>query len=432
MPAGRAVVVGGGVVGCASALALRRAGWDAVVVERHGEVGHGSTSASCGIVRRFYSQPGMVALAHEAVQIWADWAGWLGPIDEDPAVFQRPGMLVIPPRIDDGVRRVVASMRDAGVEVEVLDEAALRERFPWVDTAAHHPPRAPDDPEFLEPTGRRLEGAVFERGAGYVVSPGLATHNLRLAGEREGVRYRMGAAVTRIGAAAAGRLLRVDLGSGERIEADAVLNAAGPHSAVVNRLAGVRLPLETRPLRREVHALENPLHARGEVTPVVGDLDGGGYFRPESGGRDIIVGSTDPACDPLEWVADPDDFVTSVTEPYRERQCLRMMQRFPELKLGPRRGVVGLYDVTVQDWYPIADKTDLPGYFVCIGTSGSSFKTAPVLGELMARLIEVNGAGRDTDAEPLQLELPRTGRRVDTAFLSRNRSALTSTGTVIG
>jgi sarcosine oxidase subunit beta len=341
-------------------------------------------------------------------------------------------MLMIPPRIDAGVRAVVAAMRAVGVDVELLDEPALRARFPFLDTGARFPPKAAGDPAFLEPTGRRLEGAVFERDAGYVVSPGLATHNLRLAGEREGVRYRLNASVSRIREGPGGNGLEVVLGTGECLEADAVLNAAGPHSAAVNHLADVSLPLETRPLRREVHALKNPLYERGETLPVVGDLDGGGYFRPESGGRDVIVGSTDPACDPLEWIEDPDDYPGAITEEYRERQCVRMMQRLPELELGPRRGVVGLYDVTVQDWYPIADRTDRPGYFVCIGTSGSSFKTAPVLGGLMAELMGSNREGRDTDAEPLRLELPRIGARVDTSFLSRRRRPLASSGTVIG
>jgi len=168
------------------------------------------------------------------------------------------------------------------------------------------------------------------------------------------------------------------------------------------------------------------------VLPIVGDLDGGIYFRPEAGGRDIIVGSTDPACDPLEFLDDPDDFNRNITQPYRERQSLRLMKRFPAVTMGRPRGVADLYDVTVQDWYPIVDKTDLPGYYVCIGTSGSSFKTAPVLAMLTAQIIEACEAGRDTDAAPLQLALPHIDRTIDTRFLSRNRRELTSSGTVIG
>ena len=100
--------------------------------------------------------------------------------------------------------------------------------------------------------------------------------------------------------------------------------------------------------------------------------------------------------------------------------------------MAPARGVASLYDVTLRDWYPIADRTDLPGYYVCIGTSGSSFKTAPVLGQLMAEIVEAAEAGRDVDADPVRLDLPRAGVTIDTRFLSRLRGEISSTGTVIG
>jgi sarcosine oxidase subunit beta len=108
------------------------------------------------------------------------------------------------------------------------------------------------------------------------------------------------------------------------------------------------------------------------------------------------------------------------------------MKRFSEVRLGPARGLAALYDVTVRDWYPIADRTDLPGYYVCIGTSGSSFKTAPVLGRLMAEIIDACEGGRDTDDDPVQLQLPRAGIAIDTRFLSRLRGEIRTTGTVIG
>jgi sarcosine oxidase subunit beta len=428
----RAAVVGAGVVGCAVGLELRRRGFDVTVVDKNGDAGHGSTSASCGIVRRFYSQPGMVAMAHEAAGIWAEWASWIGPIDDDAAVFHRPGMLFIPPRIDDSVRGIVAEMKKIGIGVELLSPDRVAERFPFLDLASQFPPKAPLDGDFFEPAGGRIEGAVFEEGAGYVVSPGLATLNLRSAGEREGVRFVLNREVVAIRTPAPGRF-GLETGKGETIESEVVVNVAGPHSSKVNRLAGVELPLETRALRREVHALTNPRfdERRGPGVPVLGDLDSGVYARPESGGRDLIVGTTDPQGDVLEWV-DPDDYAEGLTEAYRQRQCLRLMKRFPEIRLGRSRGVVSLYDVTVQDWYPIVDRTDLPGYYVCIGTSGSSFKTAPVLGRLMAEIVEACQGGRDTDRNPIQLELPRAGVCVDTTFLSRLRGRIRTTGSVIG
>jgi sarcosine oxidase subunit beta len=428
----RVCVIGAGVVGCSVGLELRRRGCEVTVVDRNGDVGHGSTSASCGIVRRFYSQPGMIAMAHEAAWIWADWASYLGPIDDDLAVFRRPGMLFIPPRVDEGIRGIVAEMKRVGIRVSLLSSDEVASRFSFLDTASQFPPKPVDHPDFFEPTDERIEGAIFEEDAGYVVSPGLATQNLRRAAERAGVRFLLNREVTKIRRQERdGFRLEFEDGS---LDSGVVINVAGPHSARVNRLAGVELPLETRPLRREVHALANPLFTEGADggVPIVGDLDGGIYFRPESGGRDLIVGTTDPECDPPEWLDDPDDYEQGVTDTYRQRQCLRLMKRFPRVRLGPARGLAALYDVTLRDWYPIVDRTDLAGYYVCIGTSGSSFKTAPVLGRLMAEIVDGCESGHDTDLEPIRLQLPRAGLSVDTRFLSRLRGEIRTTGTVIG
>ena len=428
-----AAIVGAGVIGCSIAIELRRRGFDVTVIDRNGEAGHGSTSASCGIVRRFYSQPGMIAMAHEALAVWADWAGYLGPVDEDLAVLHQPGVLFIVPRADDSIRTLLAEMQRIGIKAKFLSAGEVRDRFPYLDTASHFPARPVSDPSFLDPGNRPIAGAIFEEDSGYVVSPGVATSNLRRAGEREGVRFLLNQEVKAIRAASP-RHFRIETAGHHSIECDVVVNAAGPHSGVVNRMANATLPLETRPLRREVHVLANPLYGRprGDSLPVVGDLDGGVYFRPESGGRDIVVGSTDPDCDTRDFVTDPDHYDESITDLYRERQCLRLMQRFPDVRLGRPRGIASLYDVTVRDWYPIADKTDVPGYYVCIGTSGSCFKTAPVLGSLMAELIQSGEDGRDTDRDPVTLPLPRIGVSVDTRFLSRRRGELQTTATVIG
>ena len=432
--ASEVVVIGGGVIGCAIGLELRRRGVDVAVLDRNGEVGHGTTSSSCGIVRRFYSQPGMTAMAHESAQIWADWGAYLGPIDEDPAVFKRPGAAFLLTELTRELRERAASMQRIGIPTRVLTAQELHERFPYLDVASNHPPRSIDDPAFLEAgTGSPIGGAVFEEDSGYVVSPGLATHNLRLAGEREGVRFLLNREVRSISGSGEDPFV-LGLSDGTTVESDVLVNASGPHSAGVNAMAGVQLPLETRPLVREVHSLENPLRGtpQGARLPIVADLDGGIYFRPEAGDAALIVGSTDPSCDELEWVEDPDSARTSISQRYRERQCLRLMKRFPAVRLGPPRGLASLYDVTVLDWYPIVDKTDRPGYYACIGTSGSSFKTAPVLGSLMAQIVTETEQGRDVDEEPIRLELPRINQTIDTSFLSRRRAPLESSDTVIG
>ncbi|MFT5052061.1 MAG: sarcosine oxidase subunit beta [Chlamydiales bacterium] len=428
------IIIGAGVIGCSLALELARRGEQPLVLDKHGAAGHGSTSASCGIVRCFYSTLTMAAMARSGRGIWETWRDYLrAPEDEDLARFEQPGMLFIPAAIDDGIRAIMGHMQAVGVEAELLSGAEVAARFPFFDTASQAPVRQPNDPDFFEPTGRTIAGAVFEHGAGYVVSPMLAAQNLRDAGEREGAQFQLGQGVVRVERSEEAPRFTLIMEDGGSLTCDVLVNVAGPHSSVVNTMVGAQLPIETRALRREVHAVDNPCHTSdgGPGVPVVGDLDGGLYFRPEAGGNQLITGSLDPACDTLEWV-DPDGWNDGVTTDAHQRQVMRMMKRFPDVRFEKPSGVAGLYDVTPIDWNPVLDRTDTAGYYVAIGTSGSSFKTAPVIGSVMAQLIQTCEGGHDHDARPLQVKLPGTGFEIDLGFFSRHRGAHTSTGTVIG
>lgn len=429
------VIIGAGIVGCSVALELARRGERPRVVDRLGEAGHGTTAACCGLVRHYYSTDTLVAMTVESAAIWDAWGEYcLADEGEQVAHFLRSGMLFIPPAIDDEVRATMERMGRHGVNAELLSCEELAARFPFLNTRSHFPVRSPGDEDFLEDTGRDLEGAVFEKDAGYVISPLLATSNLRAAAEREGATFLMGSGVAAIEKSVGPQRFRLTLDDGTTLDAGVLVNVAGPHSVPVNRMAGVKLPLEIRALRKEINAVHNPefVDGKGSSLPPVGDLNSGIYFRPESGGRELIVGSLDPECDPHEWLDDPDQLNVDCTPPIHERHLMRLMKRFPEVLFEKRRGLASLYDVTLCDWNPVLDRTDEPGYYVAIGTSGSSFKTAPVIGQVMAELIGACEAGRDHDRDPLRVELPRSGFELDVGFFSRNREGHHSSNTVLG
>jgi len=149
------------------------------------------------------------------------------------------------------------------------------------------------------------------------------------------------------------------------------------------------------------------------------DSDVGAYWRPEVGNH-ILSGSEDPECDPREWIKDPDDFNRNLTEQARV-QAYRLAQRIPSLRIPNRiQGVVDLYDVT-DDWIPIYDKSDLPGFYMAVGTSGNQYKNAPVVGKMMAELIEQCEHGRDHDKEPVAFGLKHLQRDISMKFYSRLR-----------
>jgi sarcosine oxidase subunit beta len=412
-----AVIVGAGVIGAAISLELARAGRRVVVVDRGPSVGSGSTSASSAIVRFHYSTFTGVAAAWESRQVWADWRAHLGY--DDPAglaSFVRTGMLVLDP-VPGGWKPTTVLFDAVGVPWEEWGPDEIARRVNGLDTGLFGPPRAVDSPEFFdEPRGRI--GGTFTPDAGYVDDPRLAAQNLAAAARQQGATYRLRREVTAVDGDGP-RRWRVRTTEGD-IDTDVVVNAAGPWSSALNRLAGANadFAVTSRPLRQEVHQLAAPDGVPGVA---LADPDLGVYLRPHGAGQ-LVVGGLEPDCDPLEWLDDPDDADPRPTQRVFEAQAWRAARRLPDLTVPNRpSGVTGVYDAT-PDWTPIYDRTSLPGFYVAMGTSGNQFKNAPVVGQLMAALVDAVETGHDHDVDPVVFTAPRTGNRLDLATYSRLRT----------
>jgi len=416
-----AIVIGAGVIGAAVALGLARSGRRVISIDKLPAAGYGSTSGSCAIIRPFYSTVDGSALAYESHFYWRDWANFLGVEDERGLTrYVNCGSMVLKCRRNKYLEPVLRVMREIGCPFRELTPAEVRDRLPIAVTHSFDPPRRPDDPAFGEPNGEELPGAVLFTTSGYVADPQLAAHNLQVAAEASGATFRFNATVTEI-LRKDGRAAGVMLASGERIDAPVIVNVGGPHSYKLNALAGVveGMSIKTRALRHEVAHVPSPPGFDYERDGIhFSDQDAAIYCRPEIGNH-ILVGSEDPECDERQWV-DPDDFNREFSEQWRV-QVMRLAQRFPDLPIPSRaKGIVELYDVS-DDWIPIYDKSDLPGFYMAVGTSGNQFKNAPVVGEMMAELIEACENGRDHDADPVSFHLKHIDRTVSLGFYSRRR-----------
>ncbi|MGE0137046.1 MAG: NAD(P)/FAD-dependent oxidoreductase [Ilumatobacteraceae bacterium] len=427
-----AVVIGAGIIGASVALELARSGRSVVCVDLGPGAGAGSTSASSALIRFSYSTRDAVLTAWESAPYWSNWADHLGDVDPDGmATFVRAGMLIFD-EPGGTMGRVTSLWDQVGVPYERLDAAEIVRRVPSLDTGSYFPPRTIDDPAFGEEATGRLS-AVFDPNAGYVDDPLLAARNVAHAARRLGVQFRFRERVVGV-STADGHVRAVECASGRSIAAPVVVNAAGPHSGQLNRIAGVTddMRIGQRCLRQEVFVVPAP----GELSleagmPIVIDLDLGQYFRPQPGPT-LLVGGTEAACDPLEWIDDPDDFDEHPTVERFETATLRLARRMPSVGVPLRPvGLAALYDVA-DDWVPIYDKSSLGGWYLACATSGNQFKNAPLAGKFIRALVDAAAEGRDHDREPVRFRGQLTGLDIDLSSFSRRRDPAPTSGTVMG
>jgi len=428
-----AIIIGTGIIGGAIGLELAKRGSRTLNVDKLPAAGYGSTSNTCAIIRFHYSTAEGIAMARESYYYWLDWPKHIGTPDESGmAHYINTGCMVIKNEENQYLEHVLPHLDDLKVVYEDLRPEELKELLPYVDTRQFGPPVLAGDPRFGQPTGEAVAGAIYIPESGFINDPQLACHNQQRGCEARGGQFLFNAEVVEI-LTEDGHVAGIKLADGTEILAPVVVNAAGPHSFKINRMAGVEegMRIRTRALKREVCHVPAPKGLDFNVLgTMISDGDTGSYARPEVG-NNLLVGSQDPECDNQEWV-DPDDYDQSFTDQWKT-QVMRKAQRIPSLPIPEQqRGVVDLYDVS-DDWLPIYDVSDLSGFYMAVGTSGNQFKNGPVVGKLMAELIAKVEAGQDHDNDPVQFDFIYTRRTLDIGFFSRLREVnQDSSNTVMG
>ena len=367
-----AVVVGGGIVGVASAYYLARAGVDVVLCEA-GALGTRSTARSAGGIRSQFSTPVNVELSLASREVWDRFEERFG-VD---VAYRKHGYLFLAREeaTAEQFRENVAMQRDLGVESEFLAPAEATEHCPAL-------------------RADRFVAATFNDEDGYA-DPNLAVQGYAEAAREAGVDIRTKTPVTDVlveESAGERTITGVETPAGE-LEADVVVNAAGAWAADLAGMAGVDLPIHPR--RRQI-AVVDPTEYLPEDVPLTIDLDTGSYFRPERAGT-ALVGGHFGAPDPD---VDPDGYSTSMDIEWAATAVERAADYASYFDGDSRieRGWAGLYAVT-PDHHPILEET-VPGLVTAAGFSGHGFQHAPATGQVVAELC-VDGEASLVDVDVL-------------------------------
>jgi sarcosine oxidase subunit beta len=376
----QAVVVGGGMIGVASAYYLAERGVDVVVCEKS-SVGAGSTERSAGGIRAQYSTPVNVDLSAAAMDVWDEFEARFG----DDIAYRRTGYLFLAREeaTAERFREDVAMQNERGVDSEFLTPGEAAAVCEGVD---------PD----------QFAGATYHARDGFC-DPHLALGAVARAAREAGADVRTGTPVTDV-RREGGRVVGVETPD-RSIDADVVVNAAGPWARQVAAMAGVDLPVAPKRRQLAVVAPERPVP---EDDPLTIDLDTGSYFRPERDGNALVgghFGDPDPDQDPddyeegfdLEWAADAVEAAGGWTDYFGPGSRIR-------------RGWAGLYAVT-PDHHPIVEET-VPGFVDAVGFSGHGFQHAPATGQIVAELV-VDGEASLVDVSRLSSDRFEDGDHID-------------------
>ena len=358
-----AIVLGGGLMGTASAYFLSRRGVRVTLIERN-RVGAGATVASFGNIRRSGRNLRQLPLANRSLALWREAEKMLGRDVEFRAtghlrlVFGEKGMA--------GMRAYAEAARPWGLQLEELSAREVRARFPGV--------------------GPEAIGASFspEDGSG---NPRLIAPAFAAAAVRHGARIIEQVTVGAISRDASG--FSVETSSGT-VRAAILLNTAGAWGALVAARFGEHVPLAA--LGPQMGVTE-PLPYR--IRPVVGVWGGDGvegYLRQVERGNIVFGGGverTEVPLDPGHAKAEPD------------RLPLQLGRLLPLLPAMARVSVIrtwsGCEGYVADDLPVMGASATTPGLFHAFGFCGHGFQLGPGVGDVMAELIVTGKAETPID-----------------------------------
>ncbi|MBD3368305.1 MAG: FAD-dependent oxidoreductase [Candidatus Eisenbacteria bacterium] len=359
------VIIGGGVVGSSLAYYLAKRGMTNCVVLEASYLSSGATGRCGGGIRQQWSTEPNARLAIESMALWK---GLEDELDRD-IEFLQGGYLVLG-YTDDDVRQFEANVelqRGLGLDVEVLTPTEIRDRAaPGLDTR-----------------GVRLATYCSSDGS---ANPFLTTQAYADAARRLGVEFELFTPVGRV-LVEGGRVTGVETERGT-VSAPVVVNAAGSHSLLLARTAGIELPIT--PWRREILVTE-PVERF--LDPMVISFSFGIYFRQTRHGA-VIGGFADPDEQPGFNQTSSLDFLTTMS-----RKLGRLMPRLASVKIV--RQWAGLYDATPDGQPILGHVPEVDGFIQACGFSGHGFMIAPKVSSLLAQLI--TGERPDLDIDRLNL-----------------------------
>jgi sarcosine oxidase subunit beta len=340
------VVVGGGIIGAASAFYAGRAGLRCVVLEKRPRLCTLTTPASTGAFRAQFDNPEEIRLVQESIAVFERFADHVEVFGADIGLKQQ-GYLWLTTTAEGAARQrklVELQRRWDLTDVELLNGDEARHRFPYLS------------PEVVSARFRAGDGWLdvkrltngFAAGSGATFCLDTAATGFETAGGHvTGVRTTRGT-----------------------VACDHAIVAAGPFSGVVARWAGLDLDLALR-IRQKLVMPQVPEVPRD--APMTIDEDTGAHWRPALDGAYLLYTQHDTRTGPpLEDVPTTAGFYFDLLDPRSAHSVARIApfwHRVWERNAELWFLMGGQYTYTA-DHRPLLGPTEVSGLTLNTGYSG--------------------------------------------------------------
>jgi sarcosine oxidase, subunit beta len=379
-------IIGGGIIGAATAFYLARDTKLSVVLFERKGIGSGSTGMSSGVVRHYYATDLLVKSAIRSRKIYETFEKSVG----EPLEYVSNGFISIDyGEVAKSAPGMVADLRRNGLDAEVLDTDQIKNGFPFLKVS--------DD-----------EIASLDREAGYVPNPGDAARIYARQAAKHGAKVYESSPITGVGVKGKA-VASVRLERGE-VSVSYVVNASGPWAREVGSMVGLDIPVQSE--RQQLVDLRSP-DGWPLNRPTISDRRYYTYIRPRKNGIALVGGHY------YAQKCNPSDFKLSADTEFFEDVIPRVVARAPVLENATiAAGYSGLYETTADRYPLVGESEEVGGFITAAGWSGHGFKHGPACGMLLKELIETGSPSLDLSI--LRPERFKNGTPVDTPYARVN------------
>ncbi|MBC6416302.1 MAG: FAD-dependent oxidoreductase [Rhodospirillales bacterium] len=359
----RAVIVGGGVIGCSLAYHLTALGWQDVVLLERKQLTCGTTWHAAGLVGQLRATMNMTKLAQYS-------AGLYRTLEAETGVatgYRQRGSLALALSADrmEELARGAGMAATFGLEAHVVSPRECLERYPLLSLD-------------------RVMGGVLLPTDGQADPANVALAMARGA-RNGGARVIEGVKVIGV-TQRNGRVTGVETEQGT-IEADMVANCAGMWGREVGRMAGVKVPLQAC---EHFYMVTEGIEGLSPDLPVLRVPDECAYYKEDAG--KILLGAFEPLAKPWGMEGIPEDFCFDQLQADVDRFepiLERAMARVPLLAgAGIHTFFNGPESFTPDDRYLLGEAPELKNFFVAAGFNSIGIQSAGGAGKALAEWMD--------------------------------------------